>query len=239
MRDIYVIELFLIYLSSGYKLRRQISKALQRRSEAIKKALKRYNTQAALLNPPRPPLSWKEIVDYSFIGEFDLLRHSREDIRLKAWAQPSVREATVKFFKLCRAKEELARLNVEMRRLRTWIHDEHQQMTAAITDLSKSDPSLSHELQHRWALRSAVNDIHLRRLDVIENLSGFTGIRGIGLRQGYTEVRRSQESEGLTGGEESNTRVQGSDIDIIDNEMAHDDFNKHLTVVTDFMLTIN
>jgi exonuclease VII small subunit len=57
----------------GYKLRRQIGKALQRRSEAIKNALNRYNVQAAKLTPPRPSLSWKEIVDYSFLGEFDLL----------------------------------------------------------------------------------------------------------------------------------------------------------------------
>ena len=41
----------------GYKLRRQIGKALQRHSEAIRKALSRYNTQAAKLVPPCPPLT--------------------------------------------------------------------------------------------------------------------------------------------------------------------------------------
>ena len=81
----------------GYKLRRQIGKALQRRSEAIRKALDRYNTQAARLDPPRPALSWKEIIDYTFIGEFDLLRHSRDDIRSTPWTQPARREATLKF----------------------------------------------------------------------------------------------------------------------------------------------
>ena len=64
----------------GYKLCRQISKALQRRSEAIRKAITRYNIQAAALNPPRPSISWKDITQYTFLGEFDLLRHMRDDI---------------------------------------------------------------------------------------------------------------------------------------------------------------
>jgi len=114
---------------TGYKLRRQISKALQRRSEAIKKALNRYNTQAARLTPPRSPLTWKEIVDFTFIGEFDLLRYSRADIRAELWVKPARREATTKYFKLSRAREELVRLNVEIRRLRTFISDEARQVT--------------------------------------------------------------------------------------------------------------
>ncbi|KAG2752758.1 hypothetical protein P692DRAFT_20723416, partial [Suillus brevipes Sb2] len=50
-----------------------ISKALQRCSDAIQNAIICYNTQAALLVPPRPKLTWKDIVEYSFLGEFDLL----------------------------------------------------------------------------------------------------------------------------------------------------------------------
>ena len=42
--------------------------------------LNRYNVQVAKLMPLHPPLSWKEIVDNSFLAEFDLLQHSREDI---------------------------------------------------------------------------------------------------------------------------------------------------------------
>jgi hypothetical protein len=91
----------------GYKLRQQISKALQRRSEAIRNAINRYNMQAVALIPPHPKISWKDIVDYSFLGEFDLLRHSRADIRSNDWAKPAHREATNKFFKLRRAHEEV------------------------------------------------------------------------------------------------------------------------------------
>ena len=138
--------------TTGYKLRRQIGKALQRRSEAIKNALNRYNTQAIKLTPPRPTLSWKEIVDYSFLGEFDLLRHSRADIRNEPWAHVTRREAMVKYFKLCRAQEEVTRLNIEIQRLRTFIHNETIHTTQVISQLSLSDPRLATELQQWWQL---------------------------------------------------------------------------------------
>ncbi|KAH6906938.1 hypothetical protein BKA70DRAFT_1372270 [Coprinopsis sp. MPI-PUGE-AT-0042] len=66
---------------TGYKLRKHISKALQVRSKAIRAALDRYNDAAKRMLPPRPQLTWDQIVDYSFLADFDLLRDSREDIR--------------------------------------------------------------------------------------------------------------------------------------------------------------
>jgi hypothetical protein len=39
-------------------------------------------------------------------------------------------------------------------------------------------------IQHWWTLRSAVNDRLLQRLDEVERLSGFSGKRGIGVREG-------------------------------------------------------
>ncbi|KAG2140767.1 hypothetical protein BD769DRAFT_1336780, partial [Suillus cothurnatus] len=52
-------------------------------------AINRYNMQAVALIPPRPKISWKDIVDYSFLGEFDLLRHSWADIHSNDWAKPA------------------------------------------------------------------------------------------------------------------------------------------------------
>ncbi|KAG2337988.1 hypothetical protein BDR05DRAFT_894397, partial [Suillus weaverae] len=99
----------------------------------------------------------------------------------KDWAKPAHREATTKYFKLCRACEELTRLNVEICRLRTAIHDEQVQTIAVIEDLHLSDPKLAQELRHRWRLHGAVNAVHLHRLDQIECLTGFSGIRGVGV----------------------------------------------------------
>ncbi|KAF8123536.1 hypothetical protein EV363DRAFT_1075379, partial [Boletus edulis] len=152
----------------GYKLRQQISKSLQRRSEAIRKAITQYNTQAARLVPPRPSVSWKDIVQYTSLGEFDLLQHTQDDIRDRYWAKPAVREATAKFFKLSRAKEEITRLNVEIRRLRTAIHDEEKAVAETGIGLRESEPLLACELERVFRARTAVNALHLRRLDVIE-----------------------------------------------------------------------
>ncbi|KAG2033747.1 hypothetical protein BDR03DRAFT_871379, partial [Suillus americanus] len=57
-----------------------IGKALQCHSEAICNAINHYNTHAAVLNPPHPKISWKDSVDYSFLGKFDLLHYSRDDV---------------------------------------------------------------------------------------------------------------------------------------------------------------
>ena len=133
--------------TAGYKLHQQISKALQQRSETIRKAIVWYNAQAAMLNPPRPPVLWKDITQYTFLGEFDLLRHMRDDVRECIWAKPAVREATAKFFKLCRVKEEITRLNVEVRRLRTAIHDEEKEVSQTILNLRGLQPLLAYELE--------------------------------------------------------------------------------------------
>ncbi|KAI5996379.1 hypothetical protein EDD15DRAFT_2387353 [Pisolithus albus] len=158
---------------TGYKLRQQISKGLQRRSEAIRKAITRYNVQAGRLDPPRSPISWKDIAQYSFLGEFDLLRHAQDDVRERTWAKPAVREATTKFFKLCHAKEEITRLNVEIRRLRTAIHDEEREVSQTIANLRHSDSLLALEFERCHQPRAAVNAVHIHCLDHLENQYGL------------------------------------------------------------------
>ncbi|KAG1800236.1 uncharacterized protein HD556DRAFT_1230306 [Suillus plorans] len=81
-----------------------IGKALQRCSDVIRDAINWYNTQAVALKPPlspQPKISWKDIADYGFLGKFDLLRYSRNNIRTSDWSKPGHRETTTKFFKLC------------------------------------------------------------------------------------------------------------------------------------------
>ncbi|KAG1845224.1 hypothetical protein C8R48DRAFT_578779, partial [Suillus tomentosus] len=92
------------------------------------------------------------------------------------WSKPGHREATTKFFKLCRAHEEITRLNVEVRRLRTSMHDEELRMSAVVQDILISDPQLARELQHQYRSRAAINAVHRYRLDRIEKLPGFSGV---------------------------------------------------------------
>ena len=98
----------LIYILA-YKLREKIGQALRTRAEAIRKALHEYNRQAVLLVPPRPKLRWEELVDLSSVGDFDILRNARQDIRQLKWADPMHREAMRLYFNIERAKEELVR----------------------------------------------------------------------------------------------------------------------------------
>ncbi|KIK13832.1 hypothetical protein PISMIDRAFT_118129, partial [Pisolithus microcarpus 441] len=159
----------------GYKLHQQIGKALQRRSETIRNTIIRYNMQAAALNPPRPPISWKDIAEYSFLGEFDLLRHSRADVRDNDWAKPVFRQATVKFFKLQRAREELKRVSMEVRCLQTSIHDEEAHIAKITDELLVSNHPLASELKRQHRSWHAINELHLHCLDQITRHPQYVG----------------------------------------------------------------
>jgi hypothetical protein len=218
---------------SGYKLCRQIGKALQRRSETIRKAITRYNEQAAKLNPPRPPLSWKEIVEYSFLGEFDLLRHARADVRQEPWAQPARRAATANYFNLCRAEEEITCLNTEIQRLCTSIHDETLHVERTIARLSTTDHRLCSEMRRWWALRSSVNQVHRHCLDALKKSPDYSGNKGIGTRLGL-QVRNSSSSG--VGGSMS---PGGDQSDFVDAEAERRErFDRDFERVTEFVLHI-
>ncbi|KAG2121294.1 hypothetical protein DEU56DRAFT_701963, partial [Suillus clintonianus] len=135
---------------TGYKLHQQITKALQRCSDTIRNTINWYNTQAAALVPPRPKPAWKDIVKYSFLGEFDLLCHLRTDIQDADWTAPAHREATVKYFKLQRAHEKIQCLDIEVRRLRMAIHAEKIKTNTTIEQLLATNPPLAVELRRQW-----------------------------------------------------------------------------------------
>lgn len=207
---------------------------MQRRSEAIKNALNRYNTQAAKLNPPRPALTWKEIVDYSFIGEFDALRHARADIRDQPWTHTARREATSKYFKLCRAREEITRLDVEIRRLRASIQHEATHYEKVISQLSSSNPSLATELCHVWQLRNAVNRLHLQRLDAVEKSA-----RSPYLASNMT-TDTATDMEQCTSVNEGSVNVEDGLVEAGDIEEALrvEEGSDELEKITDFVLTL-
>jgi hypothetical protein len=89
----------------------------------------------------------------------------------------------VKYFKLCRAREELTRVEVEVRRLRTAIHHEEEEVREAVKHLTEADPKLGVELQRQHRHRAAVNAIHIHRLNKIEASIGYAGRMGLGIRR--------------------------------------------------------
>lgn len=136
------------------------------------------------MDPPAPRLEWKQLMEYTFISEFELLKHagSHRDITTEPWASPINREMTTKHFKIIRAHEEVTRLNIEAHRLRTSIRDEHQTFEHSIAQTRESDPSLAFKIQRLYNVRRRVNITHSRVLDDIDALPGFSGIRGPGVR---------------------------------------------------------
>lgn len=170
-------------------MREKITQALKARAEAIKKALNRHNEHALKLQPPRPTLSWKEIVEMAAVADFDLLRETREDIRKQPWTKPLNRRAMNLRFNIERAHEEIARLNVEIRRLLTSMYDEHVDFHIAVQAASTTSPDLAFELEERLRYRNRINEQIALRLIQTSRLTGFTGSLATGLRVGRDVTR--------------------------------------------------
>ncbi|KAJ6470196.1 hypothetical protein C8R47DRAFT_988867 [Mycena vitilis] len=161
---------------TGYKMRKHFAKALQARSRTIKTAIEQYNTAAGALEEPREPLSWEEVVEYTFLSDFDLLRLSRHDIRSEGWAQPGGREAMDQYFKLLRADEEIERLNIEIRRLITYMRDEEVFLLRQETCvLATHGPALAHQVALYRMQQGRFNDGHRHRLLALSKVPGFSG----------------------------------------------------------------
>ncbi|KAG1800237.1 uncharacterized protein HD556DRAFT_1230294, partial [Suillus plorans] len=79
------------------------------------------------------------------------------------------------------AHEEITHLNVEVLCLCTSMHDEELRMSAIVQDILVSDLQLAHELQCQYHSCTAINAVHCYRLDHIEKLAGFSGVRGVGI----------------------------------------------------------
>lgn len=136
------------------------------------------------MDPPRPSLQWEQIVEYSFLAEFDLLRETDGAIQAKRWANPAYRHASTQYFEQQRAYEEICRLNVEVGRLLTRIRDDAIDYPLAISHLTMENPPLASVLRCRWAHLQAVNTHHLVRINQIQRLSGYTGPMSAGVHEG-------------------------------------------------------
>ncbi|KAJ6449031.1 hypothetical protein C8R47DRAFT_1084856 [Mycena vitilis] len=92
-----------------YKLRADISKALQVQSKAA--------------------LTWDQVVDYTFLSDFDILRDAEANTEICGWAVPAARKLMDHYYKLEREKEEIQCLDIEIQR---------------IAEMKKEDPVLAY-----------------------------------------------------------------------------------------------
>ncbi|KAL0578052.1 hypothetical protein V5O48_003958 [Marasmius crinis-equi] len=160
----------------GYRQRTQIAKALQVRAEAIKNAIAVYNKAAASLNPPRESLEWIQIVDMVKLAEFDVLRDTTTSLSELIWARPEHKEVVNLHYSILRAREEITRLNVEIKRKVSHMLDEHADYYHAINAARKDgDFGLVNELQWRNSRKARLNEYVAEQLLQTSRLKGFTG----------------------------------------------------------------
>ncbi|KAG2075504.1 hypothetical protein BDR04DRAFT_1115032 [Suillus decipiens] len=126
--------------STGYKLRKQISKAIVKHSGTIQSALNKYNKLTVSQNPQLPMLQYSEVMSYAALGKFEILKCSHYDIHAKPWSNGTHREMANKYFKIIHAQEEITRLNA-------WVDTEDSDIERMATELDSTDTLLAVELQ--------------------------------------------------------------------------------------------
>ena len=163
----------------------------------MNKVLDEYNKQAECLG--RPVLDFQQVIEYSFLSDFELLHHTHNDITQRRWAEPLIRNAMISWMKIERAKEEIKRLNVEARRLKTYIQDSSITQRHTIQHLRQTDPALAAELQEYYDAQSSIGALLSQQLHKMECLSGFTGWRTPGMRAGVAAPGSESDGDGTMG----------------------------------------
>ncbi|KAH8109879.1 hypothetical protein DFH11DRAFT_1515076 [Phellopilus nigrolimitatus] len=218
---------------TGYKLRKHIAKAIKVRSRAIRRAIKKYNNAAAEMTPHRPPLEADDVLNYVFLAEFDLLRDSRFEVHKKAWSSPAAREASVAYFKLERSQEEIIRLNVETRRVSTFIRDFEEQLQDCVRMLGETNKLLAHQMVKRQALFVALHRVMRARIADIELLPGFTGTAGPGTVLHSTDSTDAFLPVGNDRRGESDSEDDGDEDGDEEADQATDEVVEIYTIVED------
>ncbi|KAF8170782.1 hypothetical protein BJ912DRAFT_860927 [Pholiota molesta] len=160
---------------NGYQMRTHIAKALQRRSKAIQRAVKAYNVAALELSPAKPTIDWNKVSHYQFLDEFPLLRNTSQDLTGKRWATAAVRETMKQYHRICRAREELTRCNVEIRRLHTSIVDEAVLFRELLAQFDSLSNPIVGAVKDEIVLRTRINENLLEKLSQIYSLEGYSG----------------------------------------------------------------
>ncbi|KAJ3889517.1 hypothetical protein GG344DRAFT_51442 [Lentinula edodes] len=214
---------------TGYKLRKHIADALKARSQAIRTAVTTYNIAASELN--RPELSWDQVIEYTFLSDFDLLRDARQDIRSEPWAQPAARLALDQYHNLVHAEEEIIRLNREIQSLTTSIHEETAYIQLKVKEHQQSDPLLAIQIQKFGWERGRCNNLHLMRLKKLGKMPGFSGTLLPGRGVLYTAIEVAMAIDAST----NNVNDRDDDEDALPFDEDPDDEDEVLSELTAVM----
>jgi hypothetical protein len=214
-------------------MRRHIAKALQARSKAVRNVIDRYNAAAIVMEPPMAQLTWEQVVEYTFLADFDILRDTCAEVQAKPWTRPSYRLTMDTYFKIQRAREEIQRLNIEIRRLITWIRDEDRLLRGQEASLRSTDGKTPEQIEsdlllavqlklHRLT-RGRFDDIHMQRFYKLAKVKGFTGnlragraVENLGESGGGDEMDVDDVSDGVR----SDTESEDEGVEAQDEEVS-------------------
>ncbi len=124
------------------------------------------------MDPPRTTLDWEEVVNYACLAEFDLLRDTRQDVRERPWARPANRLIMDKYFKLERAREEITRLNVEIRRVLTHLQDEECFLLSKEKEILNTNAALAFQVRLYRLERTRFAQTHRQRFKKLASCQG-------------------------------------------------------------------
>jgi hypothetical protein len=86
------------------------------------------------------------------------------------------------YFKLLRAEEEIIRLNVEIRRFLTFMHDEDAYLLSKELSVRLTDPSLAYQILVQSRNLNRFTPCHVKNLNKTQQLQGFSGNLSCGVR---------------------------------------------------------
>ncbi|KAJ3814728.1 hypothetical protein F5876DRAFT_32151, partial [Lentinula aff. lateritia] len=168
-------------------------------------AVTTYNIAASELN--RPKLSWDQVIEYTFLSNFDLLRDARQDIRSEPW------------------------LNREIQSLTTSIHEETAYIQLKVKEHQQSDPLLAIQIQKFGWERGRCNDLHLMRLKKLGKMPGFSGTLLPGRGVLYTAIEAAMVIDAST----NNVNDRDDDEDALPFDEDPDDEDEVLSELTAVM----
>ncbi|KAJ7222792.1 hypothetical protein C8J57DRAFT_1440271 [Mycena rebaudengoi] len=212
---------------TGYKLRKHIAKALQARSQAVRSALVSYNDAAASLATPARKLSWSEVVEYAFLADFDLLRNPEELAEIRPWAVPASREIMDAHFKIERAREEILRLNIEIRRVVTKIRDERVFLLEKEAEVRQTDPGLAFMIGLHRRERGRFDEVHMKRfrkladqakdhftgtLDPVQELAPMEGVVDANIEASRLQALESEQAALNLAAQLDRTHINSEDM---------------------------
>ncbi|KAG9098692.1 hypothetical protein FS749_003179 [Ceratobasidium sp. UAMH 11750] len=195
------------------------------RSKALKSAVSKYNKLALKFDLPRRQITTREVMDMANLSDFQLLREHRHEILSEKWALPEIRQATMHALRVDRAREELVRVQIEARRLQTWMRDDLHHMDETLKRLEVENSLLASALRPRIIYQARVNESIYAYIQRIESSDYFDGKRGPGSQKtdaDHTGFTTAPHTANIAGDTRSDARDHNDESDDdIETEMAN------------------